>query len=144
MATKTSTSAITLNDVSVWIDTENGDKERLSMIQSINANIAIAKTTLYEAGRKGIPVDRVFTKKEVTGSFERILVDKTVLVKLWPDFESDPVPFDLKGIATDDTGSDRDFTITGCTIDGFPLELGLEAETKSTINFTGLGFRWDN
>lgn len=144
MADKTSTKAITLNDVSVWIDTANGDKERIGMIQTVSVNLVVNKNTLYEAGKKGTPVDRVFLKKEVTGSFERILVDKEFLVKLWPEFEEDPVAFDLRGVSVDDKGTDRDFTVLGCTIDGYPLEHSLENETKQTINYTGLGFRWDN
>lgn len=139
MATTTTTKAITLNDVSIWVD-----KSRIGMIQAVSVNLAVNKNTMYEAGRKGIPVDRVFTKKEVSGSFERVLVDKEFLLTLWPSFEDDPVEFDLRGVAIDDSGSDRNFTVSGCTIDGFPLELSLEAETKQTINFTGLGFKWDN
>jgi hypothetical protein len=144
MAKATNTKAITLNDVSVWIDTANGDKERIGMIQTVSVNLVVNKTTLYEAGKKGSPVDRVFLKKEVSGSFERILVDKAFLVKLWPSFASDPVVFDLRGVAVDEKGVDRNFTVLGCTIDGFPIEHSLENETKQTINFTGLGFRWDN
>lgn len=114
------------------------------MIQTVSVNLVVNKNTLYEAGRKGIPVDRVFLKKEVTGSFERILVSKEILKKLWESFEADPTPFDLRGVAVDDKGADLDFTVTGCTIDGYPLEHSLENESKQTINFTGLGFAWDN
>lgn len=139
MAKATTTNAITLNDVSIWIG-----KKRISMVQSVSVNLVANKNTLYEAGRKGVPVDRVFFKKEVTGSFERILVDKETLEELWPDFESDPVEFDLRGIAIGTKGEDRNFTVSGCTIDGFPFELSLEEESKQDIAFTGLGFQWDN
>lgn len=139
MAQKTKTKAITLNDVSIWVNSQ-----RIGMIQAVSVNLVVNKNTLYEAGRKGVPVDRVFLKKEVTGSFERILVDKELLATLWPTFESDPIEFDLRGIADGDNGGDRDFTVNGCTIDGFPIEHSLDNETKQTINFTGLGFKWDN
>lgn len=136
--------AISLNDVQIRVETANGDVETIGMVQSVEVTLTVNKNTLYEAGRKGVPVDRIFLKKEVSGSFERVLVDKTLLQKLWPTFESDPVVFDLKGIAVDDKGTDREFTVTGCTLNGYPLSLDLENETKQSISFTGLGFYWNN
>jgi hypothetical protein len=142
MAGRTNPKAISLNDVRVSIEPEGGAVETIGMIQSVDVELTVEKSTIYEAGKKGVPVDVVFLKKAVTGSFERILVDVDILRALWPSFEEDPVFFDLKGTAVDEFGEDRNFTVTGCTIDGIPLGHKLEEETKQTIAYTGLGFYW--
>lgn len=131
--------AITLNDVKVMIDGKTA-----GMIQTVEVNVTINKSTLYQAGDSGKPKDVAFFKKEITGTFERILLSKDLLVQLWPDMDGGyPIKFDLSGQALDTTkGKDINFTVSDCTIDGFPISMDLEAESKQSIAFTGLGFKW--
>lgn len=143
MVERSTKKALSLNDVSIWISTESG-KTRIGMIQTVKVNVAIDQQILHEAGSNGNPADRIFLKKTVNGSFDRTLVDVTVLKSLWNSFDDKPVEFDLSGIAISDNGSDRDFLVKGCAISAFPLDLSLDAATTQALEFQALSFEWVN
>lgn len=134
---------VSLNNVSVWIGTAEG-KKRIGMIQNVNVTLNVNQVMHSEAGSGGLQVGRSLLGKSVTGSFQRIMVDKEVLEALWPAFDKDPVLFDLSGVGTTEDVADRNFTVSDCMIEGnVPvIDLSLDAATNQTINFTALNFVW--
>jgi hypothetical protein len=138
MANTTQIGAITLNDVQVKI---NGNI--ISMIQSVKVGVKKSSGTLYQAGAEGEPVGFVQTKKEYTGSIDRTFVDTTLLSTLTPNSGDFP-EFELQGVVKSslNRGEDKDFVAYGCLCEGFDLELNLDNETKSPLNFKYKRFEW--
>jgi len=145
MAENITRKAYTLNDVSIGIkvDGTDGEAEIIGMITAVKVDVKVTQTIIHEAGKQGLPVARVFTKKEISGSFDRTLVSTDVLKKLWESTEVNPSIFDLQGLGIG-IDSEKNFTVADCAIDGFPLELDLDNATTQNITFMALNFSWDN
>lgn len=138
MAQKVSIGAITLNDVLVKID-----GNIISMVQNVKVEMKRDKSTLYQAGAEGEPAAFVQTKKSYKGSFDRTFVDKSLLEIITP-LKGDFPEFELQGVVKSDLerGEDKNFAIYGCLCEGFELDLKLDAETNTPINFDFKRFEW--
>jgi len=130
-----SKNAITLNDVKVLID---GDI--VGYIQKVSVNVSVDIEKIWEAGRKGLPVDMVQKKMDVNGSFDRKFVDKELLQKLCPTDGRKLPRFDL--VAQVDSIPDRSFIVRQCMLKGFPIDLDLDSTATQTLEFEALGFEW--
>ncbi len=126
---------ITLNDVKVIID---GDI--IGYIQKVSVSVNIDIEKIWEAGRKGLPIDMVQKKIDINGSFDRTFVDSDLLKKLVPLDGSELPRFDI--MAQVDSVPDRSFIIRNCMLKGFPIDMDLDSPSTQTLEFEALGFEW--
>ena len=135
MADKIVKKPITLNDVKVLID-----GEIVGYIQKLSVATTVEIDKVWEAGRKGIPIDMVQKKIDINGSFDRQFVDKELLIKLAPMDGSALPRFDLQ--AQVDQVPARDFLVKDCMLKGFPIELDLDSPSMQSLEYEALAFEW--
>jgi len=135
MAAAANKQAVSLNDVVVKIA-----GKQVGYITKLDLNVTINENILYEAGSKGMPIDRVFLKREISGSFDRTYVDNDVLAQLWDFTLNSPIEFELTAQIEGFNANGRDFVLRRCAIKGFPISLELESETTQSFEFSAIGF----
>ena len=127
--------AITLNDVKVLID-----GNIVGYIQKVSVSVSVDIEKIWEAGRKGKPVDYVQKKIDINGSFDRTFVDTDLLKKLCPLDGRNLPRFDL--VAQVDRVPDRSFMVKDCIMKGFPIDMDLDSTAVQTLEFEALDFDW--
>jgi len=135
MAQKVVKKPITLNDVRVLID-----GEIVGYVQALTVTTTVDIEKVWEAGRKGLPIEMVQKKIDINGSFDRQFVDSDLLQQLSPLDGSELPRFDMQ--AQVDQVPDRSFLVKDCSLKGFPIEMDLDAPSTQTLEFEALAFEW--
>lgn len=136
MAGKIDSQTFTLHDVDVYVD-----NELVGGIQSVSVTVTRSNAYVYEAGKKGKPVDIIQTRIEITGTIERHFIDTDLLKNLAPMDGSEWPKFDLVGVVKGKS-PDRSVRIINCVLDSFSIDMNLDNESRNSLPFHAMDIEW--